>query len=239
LVWIAGIAIRPWKCLPRRDACNGDLHDLSSQIWTNSSMLDPCARAIAALKRFLDARERCADFVYFNHSIHVAKGVGCTTCHGPIAEMNITWRGQTLYMRWCLECHNAPENYLRPRARSVQCVLPAAQRQLALGRPAYEGIQSAEADELHDVSPLRRTGCGLYLEPTRKLMAAQKKKRARPDVPSRRFGTQRPRENTPRFWRSLEELADTPEFPKPCGERVSSRGQRSRRYRWTGAELLK
>src|SRR5258708_94296 len=47
------------------------------------------------------------DFVYFNHSIHVAKGVGCTTCHGPVGEMNITWRGQTLYMRWCLECHNA------------------------------------------------------------------------------------------------------------------------------------
>ena len=85
------------------------------------------------------------DFVYFNHSIHIAKGVGCTTCHGPIGEMNITWRAQSLYMRWCLECHNAPEKYLRPRVRGVQCVLRAAQGPVGAGPKADEGIQSAEA----------------------------------------------------------------------------------------------
>jgi hypothetical protein len=74
------------------------------------------------------------DFVYFNHSIHVAKGVGCTTCHGPVGQMNITWRGETLYMRWCLECHNAPERFLRPRSEVFDAFYQAPSNQLALGR---------------------------------------------------------------------------------------------------------
>ena len=55
------------------------------------------------------------EFVYFDHSIHVNKGVGCTTCHGPIGQMPLTWRANTLYMRWCIDCHNHPESYVRPR----------------------------------------------------------------------------------------------------------------------------
>lgn len=54
-------------------------------------------------------------FVYFDHSIHVSKGIGCTTCHGPIAEMPLTWRAQTLYMEFCLNCHRQPEKYVRPK----------------------------------------------------------------------------------------------------------------------------
>jgi hypothetical protein len=74
------------------------------------------------------------DFVYFNHSIHVAKGIGCTTCHGPIGDMNITWRAQTLYMRWCVDCHKTPENYLRPRSEVFNAFYQAPSNQLALGR---------------------------------------------------------------------------------------------------------
>jgi formate-dependent nitrite reductase cytochrome c552 subunit len=72
------------------------------------------------------------DFVYFNHSIHIAKGVGCTTCHGPVGEMNITWREESLYMRWCLDCHNAPEKYLRPRSQVFNAFYkpPANQEEL-------------------------------------------------------------------------------------------------------------
>jgi hypothetical protein len=55
------------------------------------------------------------DFVYFNHAIHVAKGVGCVTCHGRVDRMPLTWRATPLTMQWCLDCHRAPENYLRPR----------------------------------------------------------------------------------------------------------------------------
>ncbi len=57
------------------------------------------------------------DFVYFNHSIHVAKGVGCSTCHGHVEQMALMWRVQSLEMEWCVDCHKAPERYLRPRDR--------------------------------------------------------------------------------------------------------------------------
>ena len=106
-----------------------------SQIWTNSSMLEPVRTSYSSAKPISWTRVNAVpDFVYFNHSIHVAKGVGCTTCHGPIAEMNITWRGQTLYMRWCLECHNAPEKYLRPRSEVFDAFYQPPSDQLALGR---------------------------------------------------------------------------------------------------------
>ncbi len=55
------------------------------------------------------------DFTYFDHSVHVAKGVGCTTCHGEIDEMRLTKKANTLHMAWCLECHRAPEKFIRPQ----------------------------------------------------------------------------------------------------------------------------
>ena len=55
------------------------------------------------------------DFVYFNHSIHLNKGVGCNTCHGPVDRMPLMFNNESLEMEWCLNCHRAPQNYLRPR----------------------------------------------------------------------------------------------------------------------------
>ena len=54
------------------------------------------------------------DFAYFNHAIHIKKGIGCVTCHGPVNEMPLTWREHTLHMKWCLDCHRDPEQSLRP-----------------------------------------------------------------------------------------------------------------------------
>lgn len=54
------------------------------------------------------------DFVYFDHSVHIAKGVGCSTCHGRIDRMPLTERVVSLQMQWCLDCHQRPERYLRP-----------------------------------------------------------------------------------------------------------------------------
>jgi len=56
------------------------------------------------------------DFVYFNHSIHVKKGVGCETCHGRVDEMPLMRQQNSLQMDWCLNCHRNPENYVRPRS---------------------------------------------------------------------------------------------------------------------------
>lgn len=105
-----------------------------SQIWTNASMLEPVRASYRDSTPIAWTRVNALpDFVYFNHSIHVRKGVGCTTCHGPIAEMNITWRAETLYMRWCLECHNAPEKYLRPRSEVFNANYEPPTDQEALG----------------------------------------------------------------------------------------------------------
>jgi cytochrome c7-like protein len=57
---------------------------------------------------------RLADFVYFNHSIHVNKGVGCTTCHGQVDQMPLVFQANTLLMQWCLDCHRNPAPNLRP-----------------------------------------------------------------------------------------------------------------------------
>jgi hypothetical protein len=55
-------------------------------------------------------------YTYFNHSIHLAKGVGCSSCHGAIDDMNLVFQSKTLLMEWCLDCHRAPERNLRPRS---------------------------------------------------------------------------------------------------------------------------
>jgi hypothetical protein len=105
-----------------------------SQIWSTAAMLEPVRASYRDSKPISWTRVNAEpDFVYFNHSIHIAKGVGCSTCHGPVAEMNITWRAETLYMRWCLNCHNAPEQYLRPRSEVFNAFYQPPNDQAALG----------------------------------------------------------------------------------------------------------
>ena len=64
------------------------------------------------------------DFVYFNHSIHVNKGIGCSTCHGRIDQMPQTWQVSSLQMEWCLQCHRNPENFIRPRDKVFEMEWP-------------------------------------------------------------------------------------------------------------------
>jgi hypothetical protein len=72
------------------------------------------------------------DFVFFDHSIHVNKGVGCTTCHGPVDRMPLMAQEHSLQMEWCLDCHRRPEAFVRPRSEvfSVNWVSPANQTEL-------------------------------------------------------------------------------------------------------------
>jgi hypothetical protein len=87
-----------------------------SQIWTNAAMLAPVRQSLADNKPLRWRRVyTLPDYVYFDHSIHVAKGVGCTECHGPIGEMPLTRRATDMTMRWCLDCHRNPASRLRPR----------------------------------------------------------------------------------------------------------------------------
>jgi hypothetical protein len=87
-----------------------------SQIWTDSPMLE---RVRASFRNNTPLRwtrvHDLPDFVYFDHSIHLKKGIGCSTCHGAVDEMPLMWRENTLLMEWCLGCHREPERYVRPR----------------------------------------------------------------------------------------------------------------------------
>jgi Cytochrome c7 and related cytochrome c len=86
-----------------------------SQIWTNAQLLQP-VRASLATGVPLKWRSvyTLPDYVYFDHSVHVANGVGCTECHGPIGDMPLTRKATALYMGWCLDCHRHPAAHLRP-----------------------------------------------------------------------------------------------------------------------------
>lgn len=87
-----------------------------SQIWTDAPMLAPVRASLTNNQPLQWNRVHdLPDYVYFNHSIHVAKGVGCSTCHGRVDQMPLTRKTQTLYMRWCVDCHRDPEQFVRPR----------------------------------------------------------------------------------------------------------------------------
>lgn len=73
------------------------------------------------------------DFVHFDHSIHVSKGVGCTTCHGQVDRMPLLWQEQSLQMEWCLDCHRNPERYVRPRTAVFSVSYRPPPDQLSLG----------------------------------------------------------------------------------------------------------
>jgi hypothetical protein len=86
-----------------------------SQLWTEAPVLAPVRASLTNSQPLRWNRVNdLPDFVFFDHSIHVNKGVGCSTCHGAIDQMPLTWRTQSHYMKCSLECHRAPEKYHRP-----------------------------------------------------------------------------------------------------------------------------
>lgn len=88
-----------------------------SQIWTNAEILEPVRSSYRTGTPLAWTRVHdLPGFVYFNHSIHVNKGMGCSTCHGQVNDMPLMWKTETLTMGWCLDCHRAPENNIRPRS---------------------------------------------------------------------------------------------------------------------------
>ena len=86
-----------------------------SVIFNNADYLEPVRESYRTGRSIEWVKiHRLADFVYFNHSIHVNKGIGCSTCHGRVDEMPLIFQANTLLMQWCLDCHRNPEPYLRP-----------------------------------------------------------------------------------------------------------------------------
>jgi len=86
-----------------------------SHLFADSPTLEPVRESFRTGKAIVWTRVNdLPDFVYFNHGIHVSKGVACVVCHGPVERMALTWQESSMQMEWCLDCHRHPERYLRP-----------------------------------------------------------------------------------------------------------------------------
>ncbi len=99
--------------IPSTELCMG----CHSQIWSESPMLEPVRRSyFSGMPIPWNRVTNVPDFVYFNHSAHVTKGVACVTCHGRVDQMATVYKAEPMTMSWCLGCHRAPERNLRPPA---------------------------------------------------------------------------------------------------------------------------
>jgi hypothetical protein len=145
----AGVEVSAAASIPPTQTCM----TCHSQVKTDSAALAPVRDSFQsgvpiAWNRVHDL----ADFVYFNHSIHVAKGVGCSTCHGNIAAMAKVEQVQPLTMGWCLQCHRTPEQYLRP---------PAEIYNTAWEPPADQAEQGAALVQQYGVKVDKLTNCSI------------------------------------------------------------------------------
>jgi len=86
-----------------------------AQIWTNAELLRPVREswATGASINWIRVHD-LPDYVFFNHEIHVNKGIGCASCHGRVDQMPLMYQQNTLQMEWCLNCHRNPGVNLRP-----------------------------------------------------------------------------------------------------------------------------
>jgi hypothetical protein len=127
-----------------------------SQLFTGEQPLAPVVDSIEEDRPIEWTRVHdLPDFVYFNHSIHVNKGVGCTTCHGPVEKMPLTWRAEPLTMQWCLDCHRSPARFLRPESEvfSTDWKPPNNQKQIGLQLMQHYRI---DPDRITDCSTCHR-----------------------------------------------------------------------------------
>ncbi|MCW8193780.1 cytochrome c3 family protein [Proteobacteria bacterium 005FR1] len=127
-----------------------------SQLWTDADMLAPVRRSLAFQEPLRWRRiNKLADYVYFDHSIHVNKGVGCETCHGRIDTMPLTYPTEGFQMQFCLECHRNPERYLRPRSEITTMGWEPPVPQHQLGTRLLETFQ-IHKEQLTDCSICHR-----------------------------------------------------------------------------------
>jgi hypothetical protein len=103
-------------------------------VWNEAPMLEPVRSSYRTGKPLEWTKVHdLPDFTYFNHSIHVAKGIGCATCHGPVDQMRLMRVAQPMQMRWCLDCHRNPEKHIRPK-EEIYNMAWKAKDQETLGR---------------------------------------------------------------------------------------------------------
>lgn len=124
-----------------------------SQLYTNTALLAPVRESLAEGKPIRWHKvHRLPDYVYFDHSVHVKHGVGCTTCHGEVETMPLMQQAAPLTMGWCISCHRDPAPQLRPASQIFSTGWKPAKDQAAKGRKLM--------DELH-IDPSHLTDCAV------------------------------------------------------------------------------
>lgn len=138
--------------MPPTETCYG-CHKI---IWAQSPFLEPVRESFRTGKPIPWVRVNdLPDFTYFNHAIHVAKGVGCSTCHGPVERMQLIYQYPSLKMEWCVGCHRSPEMHLRPRSEIFN-TLYATTDQAAIGARLLREYQIRDPFTLTNCSTCHR-----------------------------------------------------------------------------------
>jgi len=128
-----------------------------TQIWADSPYLEPVRESWRTKEPIEWVKVHdLPDYVYFNHSIHVNKGVGCSTCHGNVANMPLIYQAASLKMEWCLQCHRQPELFLRPRDQIYNTEWQAPADQEAKGLALKEEYKVLNAEILTSCSTCHR-----------------------------------------------------------------------------------
>ena len=99
---------------------------------------------------------RLADYVYFNHSIHINKGIGCSTCHGTVNQMGLLFQASPLNMQWCLDCHRHPEQNVRPKDQVFNMDWKAPANQEEIGKKLAQERHIRTTAELTSCSTCHR-----------------------------------------------------------------------------------
>ncbi len=128
-----------------------------SQIWNKAPMLAPVRESMAEDKPLNWQRvTRLPDYVYFNHSIHVTKGIGCSSCHGAVTQMQLTWRTQPFTMAFCLSCHRNPQENLRPAQQVWDMDWTPPANQAEIGPQLMRAYHIVSSSRLTDCSTCHR-----------------------------------------------------------------------------------
>jgi hypothetical protein len=128
-----------------------------SQLWTGAPMLAPVRESLAEDKPLNWQRvARLPDYVYFNHSIHISRGVPCETCHGRVDQMPLMTRAQPFTMEFCLDCHRNPAPHLRPRDQVTRMDWSDWDRHPG----AHAGFAQQAASKYH-LQPVKLTDCSI------------------------------------------------------------------------------
>jgi hypothetical protein len=127
-----------------------------SQLWTQAPLLEPVRQSWATSQPIEWNRVHdLPAFVFFNHSIHVQKGIGCSTCHGRVDRMPLVWQEHTLWMKWCIDCHKDPARQIRPKSEVFNMAYEPPANQQELGRRLVQEYH-VHTEQLRDCSMCHR-----------------------------------------------------------------------------------